>query len=406
MEQKQSIWSVIAIIVPLTSLFIFISPYLLFTYLKILNAENFFPFLLSESYLFPYLLFVSSFWFLAIIAIYILPSIVFNLVQKPINCLGDKNLKTQNYHIGEKNFLISSLIVPFLIYSILTLSSETSKFSVFLYLFPIFSFTILILICDIKLLFCKFKSSKILSCTFLLLTFIPFAIYSFNVDYVQFSAIPFFISVSFSLFIFTLLMFDKKIFTSEFNSDRLAMAFIMSIIIIFVSLGVILFINGSNFTGNNKNRDFFQFGVLLIFLYIIPNLIIFIISGESNWVKLCFIMSYLTLFFTLTNSLNFIAYNSFNTMRFINNEEINVIIDEWHSPYIPIPAKKEVIETKVFNAFQSLNYSILCKKSHTNFSFSKITFIPSTQDITNSKKEDTFHCIYVENKHIKLIDNK
>ncbi len=103
-----------------------------------------------------------------------------------------------------------------------------------------------------------------------------------------------------------------------------------------------------------------------------------------------------------TNIVDIIAYRSFNSMHFINETKLNINVNKWYSPKNPIPIKNETYSGTVFNAFQSLNYSLLCERKNDQFTISDIHFRSLNKPpITN----DNFFCIYIENKDIILISS-
>lgn len=61
MSNKDGKIEFFSLIVSICTMLVFISPILLLNYLKTLNSQNIFPFLLSETYIFPSLLFISFF---------------------------------------------------------------------------------------------------------------------------------------------------------------------------------------------------------------------------------------------------------------------------------------------------------------------------------------------------------
>ncbi|MGG4607227.1 hypothetical protein [Providencia sp. Me31A] len=401
MEQKQSIWSVIAIIVPLTSLFIFISPYLLFTYLKILNAENFFPFLLNETYLFPYLLFVSSFLFLVFIIVYILPTLLYGLIQKPINKVNIKGKKKNVYFVKRINFLVASLSAPLLVYSSITLDINNGTTGILVQI--IISMLISFFILAINLKYTLRMIKKIKTRYFILLIS-PLAsivlIYFFETGRTQASVIISFISVLFLMLVISLIFQGNNRIITKCNEDRVIMLFIISMMIVITAFGMVFFISPNVIENKYNNNYFFDFIKLYLFLCFLPNVILYIISKENTYVRLSFISGYLTLLFMFTNIVDIIAYRSFNSMHFINETKLNV--NKWYSPKNPIPIKNEIYNGTVFNAFQSLNYSLLCERKNDQFTISDIHFRSLNKPpITN----DNFFCIYIENKDINLISS-
>nr|WP_278979686.1 hypothetical protein [Providencia alcalifaciens] len=403
MEQKQSIWSVIAIIVPLTSLFIFISPYLLFTYLKILNAENFFPFLLNETYLFPYLLFISSFWFLVFIIVYILPTVLYSLVQKPINKVKIKGKKKNIYFVKRINFLVASLSAPLLVYSSITLDVSNGAIGIPVLIIISILVSFLTLVINFKYTLRTIKKIKI--CYFILLT-LPLAsiitLYYFETEKKQASAIICFISVLFLMVVISLIFQDNNRIITKCNEDRVIMLLIISMIIVITAFGMVFFISSNVIENKYNNNYFFDFIKLYLFLCFLPNIILYMISKESTYVRLSFVFGYLTLLFMFTNIVDIIAYRSFNSMHFINETKLNINVNKWYSPKNPIPIKNETYSGTVFNAFQSLNYSLLCERKNDQFTISDIHFRSLNKPpITN----DNFFCIYIENKDIILISS-
>ncbi|MEQ5183724.1 hypothetical protein ABN222_04260 [Providencia alcalifaciens] len=395
MRQKQSIWSFIAAIIPITSLFIFISPYLLFTYLNILNAENFFPFLLSETYLFPYLLFISFFWFLVFMAIYISPSLIYRLLQFEANKKNTKNI----YYINRVNFLTAFLLAPIITYSLISVSVEHGLSGLLTLGSASILFTIFILTCDLKLTI----KDLIKKDTFLLLVstiLFSFIVYYTTSEKTQLSIIP---SLLAYVFLITLIYLRFKYYNQiipNFNMDRIFMLFLTLMILIIVSLLMTLFISPNAIANQYKNPYFIDFIKLYLILFLLPNIIIYAISRENISVKLIFISGYLVLLFTFTNIVDYIAYKSFRTMQFINEEEISINVNKWHSPKRPIPIRNDEYNENVFNAFQSLNYSLLCKRKNEQFTISEIHL----RSLNNTPiKNDDFFCIYIANKDIKVI---
>ncbi|MER1793394.1 hypothetical protein KDA07_19345, partial [Proteus mirabilis] len=205
----------------LISVSVLISPIILFIYLSTLSAQNFFSFLLQESYLFPYLIFISIAWFIFTFIFYSLPFLTFKFINLSIKITNDNNIK-QNFGLSTWSYLLSICISPIIIFSMIYLTTDYPKY-VKLMAFIIFMIMILLIlryknnvkIIRIKLIFYKIILCKTISILFLTIIFIIVYNYFSEKKY-HLASVPYFLCLSFVLTetIFNFKKAQKELFRS------------------------------------------------------------------------------------------------------------------------------------------------------------------------------------------------
>ncbi len=338
MKQKQSIWTTIPIVISLTSLYLFISPFLLFRYLSQLDAQRFFPFLISEVYLYPYLLVISTGWLFLVFLFYIAPFLFFKLTQASLN----SKINTNPFKLSKLSYGIVISLNPILCISLLSLIYDAVFYIQFLGLMLLASFNFIILNTPsiYPLRFKQLKDNtakklKLKSIISLLITFLFSSLYYFQYgSFYGFMPIPAFIFISITIveiifstkkvnFLFTKCMStDLKIKQTKITNKvatLLTISFFIVILSLFITNSII-----ENLGGDLKFKDaLIPFSLLLFFIYIIPN-VISLKKMKTKSIKLIFFTTYFLVFFLITNIIDVMAYRSFNTMQFLNTTKIEI----------------------------------------------------------------------------------
>lgn len=203
MKQKQSIWTIIPIVISLTSLYLFISPFLLFRYLSQLDAQRFFSFLISEIYLYPYLLVISTGWLFLIFLLYIVPFLFFKLIQTSLN--SKKNINP--FRLSKLSYGIVIFLNPILFISLLSLINNAASYIQLLGIVLLLSFNFIILSIPsapplkfIKLRDKTSKKLKLKSIISILITLTLSSLYYFHYNSIHgFIPVPAFIFISITI---------------------------------------------------------------------------------------------------------------------------------------------------------------------------------------------------------------
>ncbi|MEQ5294790.1 hypothetical protein ABN249_04645 [Providencia rettgeri] len=412
MKQKQSIWTIIPIVISLTSLYLFISPFLLFRYLSQLDAQRFFSFLISEIYLYPYLLVISTGWLFLIFLLYIVPFLFFKLIQTSLN-----SKKTINpFRLSKLSYGIVIFLNPILFISLLSLINNTAFYIQLLGIVLLLSFNFIILSIPsaLPLKFIKLREKtieklKLKSIISIFITLTLSFLYYFHYNSIHgFIPVPAFIFTSIVIVEITFnLNKIQSIFTKETNPDlKIKQAKridkIAFLLMISISILLLSFITSKSIIKNLDNNLKFKdalipFSLLLFFIYILPN-IISLKKMETKSIKSIAFATYFLLFFLITNIVDVIAYRSFNTMQFINTTKIEISASKWSSPKTPTPIKQDKIQMIAFNAFQLYEKSIFCEYENIDLLINKIEL-----NFFESKKIYS-KCIFVNNDDVNLVE--
>lgn len=421
----------------LMSISILISPIILFIYLSTLNSQNFFSFVLQESYLFPYLIFVSIAWFVFTFIFYSLPFLTFKFINISIEKTNDVNIK-KSFRLSTWSYLLSICISPIVIFSMIYLNLGHSTYVKLMTFITFIIMVLLILrykinakIIRIKNKFYKTILYKIIS--MLALTFSLIIIYYFiSKKALNLVPVPYFLCLSFVLtetffnlkkikdallnlvkkiihtimktpYLMTHPIEFKKIFKSNKDKreitklDRFIMLLFFSLLIIPMT---ILSINAlvNNLDGEMQLEEaFIPFVMLCFVLYTIPNTIL-LIPNIGTVKKSAYFLLYLIFLSCTTNILNLLAYKTLDSINFINENEIKIVSNKWHDSRVPIPAALDKVEMTVFNAFQTPKYSIFCD-------YDNIKSLPHKIELNLFKiKQNNFKCIFVNNDDVGLVE--
>ncbi|MEQ5316084.1 hypothetical protein ABN239_03460 [Providencia vermicola] len=412
MKQKQSIWTIIPIVISLTSLYLFISPFLLFRYLSQLDAQRFFSFLISEIYLYPYLLVISTGWLFLIFLLYIVPFLFFKLIQTSLNSKKIIN----PFRLSKLSYGIVIFLNPILFISLLSLINNAAFYIQLLGIVLLLSFNFIILSIPsaLPLKFIKLREKtieklKLKSIISIFITLTLSFLYYFHYNSIHgFIPVPAFIFTSIVIVEITFnLNKIQSIFTKETNPDlKIKQAKridkIAFLLMISISILLLSFITSKSIIKNLDNDLKFKdalipFSLLLFFIYILPN-IISLKKMKTKSIKSIAFATYFLLFFLITNIVDVIAYRSFNTMQFINTTKIEISASKWSSPKTPIPIKQDKIQMIAFNAFQLYEKSIFCEYENIDLLINKIEF-----NFFESKKIHS-KCIFVNNDDVNLVE--
>lgn len=421
----------------LISVSVLISPIILFIYLSTLNAQNFFSFLLQESYLFPYLIFISIAWFVFTFIFYSLPFLTFKFINLSIEITNDNNIK-QNFRLSIWSYLLSICISPIVIFSMIYLTVDHPKYVTLMAFMTFIVMVLLILryknnvkIIKIKLNFYKILLYKTISILFLTIGFI--IVYSyFSEKKYHLASVPYFLCLSFVLTetVFNFKKAQKALFSlvkktfqtitkipyfmthpNEFkdifrrkkgnnritNRDRFIMLLLFSLLIIPMSiLSISALVN--NLDGEMQLEDaFIPFVSLCLILYTIPNVIL-LLPNIGIIKKTVYLSLYLIFLSFTTNILNLLAYKTFDSIHFINKNKIEITAKKWHDADTPIPATLNKIQMTAFNAFQTPTHSIFCNYDDIKSLTTRIEF-----DFFRPEKTPP-RCIFVNNDDVNLVE--
>ncbi|MEQ4623617.1 hypothetical protein [Providencia manganoxydans] len=390
MSNKSKKIELFSLIVSICTMLVFISPILLLNYLKTLNSQNIFPFLLSETYIFPSLLFISFFWTFIVFSLFIIPS-YFYLITKVTPSKND----TEEFKLPLNEYKLTVLLNPILLYSSLCIFNVNNVFGAIISVSILAANTMLILGSNI-IFKTKNKKSYIIQAMSLttLACFIIFLIINPHIAYM-----PFIIFLTYLLV--TLIKNRSRILnhTKLINYFKLlgAHGALNILCIISISYTATLVI-AVNLNGELEVKNgFTDYLITLVIFYIIPNLLFLNTNGLIRYILLA---SYLFIISFHSNIIEVISYRSFNTMNFINNEAINIKIKKWHDVKLPIPLKNDNIIMTSFNAFQTQKYSLLCNYSDSKYLTYKIHFESLSEHLN---RKNATHCVLAENENIYLI---
>ncbi|SUC27000.1 Uncharacterised protein [Providencia rustigianii] len=185
MSNKDGKIEFFSLIVSICTMLVFISPILLLNYLKTLNSQNIFPFLLSETYIFPSLLFISFFWAFIILFLFIIPSF-FYLTTRKISSKSD--IKEFKLPLFEYSSII--ILNPILLYSSLCVFNIDNIFGAIITVSILAINTILILGSNMILKTKNKKNYIFQTISLITITFSIYLIISFYIN-LYISYIPF-----------------------------------------------------------------------------------------------------------------------------------------------------------------------------------------------------------------------
>ena len=382
-----------SLIVSICTMLVFTSPILLLNYLKTLNSQNIFPFLLSETYIFPSLLFISFFWTFIIFFLFIIPSF-FYLTTRAVSSKSE----IKEFKLPLFEYTLTIILNPILLYSSLCIFNIDNIFGAIITVSILAINTILILGSNMIL---KTKNKKNYIVQTISLTIIMLSIYliishliNLHISYIPFVFFLIYLSV-------TLIKNRSRVFNSiksmnHFKSLEFHGAFN---ILCIISLGyTATLVIAGNLNGDLEvNNGFTDYLLTLLIFYIIPNLLFLNANGLIRYVLFA---SYLFTISFHSNIIEVISYRSFNTMNFINDEAINISIQKWHDVNSPIPLKNDKIIMTSFNAFQTQKYSLLCNYNDSKYLTYKIHFESLSEHLN---RKNATHCVLAENENIHLI---
>lgn len=395
MSNKDGKIEFFSLIVSICTMLVFISPILLLNYLKTLNSQNIFPFLLSETYISPSLLFISFFWAFIILFLFIIPSF-FYLTTRKISSKSD--IKEFKLPLFEYSSII--ILNPILLYSSLCVFNIDNIFGAIITVSILAINTILILGSNMILKTKNKKNYIFQTISLITITFSIYLIISFYIN-LYISYIPF---VLFLIYLSATLIKNRSRVINSIKSidyfKSLEFHGVFNILCI-ISLGYIAtLVIAGNLNGDLEvNNGFTDYLLTLVVFYIIPNLLFLNASGLIRYVLFA---SYLFIVSFHSNIIEVISYRSFNTMNFINDEAINISIQKWHDVKLPIPLKNDKIIMTSFNAFQTQKYSLLCNYDDSKYLTYKIHFESLSEHLN---RKNTTHCVLAENENIHLIQS-
>ncbi|HHR6573707.1 hypothetical protein [Providencia rettgeri] len=402
-NEFKKIYKISKIVLPIM---IFLSPFLLLSYLRTINAHGFFLSIISDSYIFTILGITSILITLSLILFYIMPTILWLINKYIISYTPSKNPskiitfehrknKKKYFNIKKERFFVAILIAPVIVYQIIL--SNFNGWALTLIL--IFTSTIAsyLILCYDKITINK--NEKIIY-----LAIIPIGIIDISIIITSINALYFtenflirpsiLILTIVLLFIFIYLppAYFKKQKIELLDLSKNISLILLSLFILHISLLFLLITNELIDIDNDSFRSNFKLLIIIITLYAIPNSITLFISGGNKYLAL---VLYFTLICTFTNVINFIAFRTFNFIGITNEHIQYLIIDKWKTPNQPLGYKSTLITGGFYIAYQGNNGAILCQTKN-----NKPIITPKLNEKT--KSEDV-KCIYAEYKNITQI---